>query len=899
MSRIAETLICHGPDENHPTKTETENGSRIRLDQNLPPSLSQRCQWSTGTATVHHGPGEFVLYWMHNASRAHENPALDVAITLARQNGLPLLIYHGLSEKYPYASDRHHAFILQGVREVQREFAEMGIEYAFHLERDGCRGPHLRDLTRRAAVMVTETMPVAPLVQWGERLRSITTTPIVYVDTTCLLPLSEVGRFVSGSAEDCLATGFDAEAIAAQVSQASRYRDLTATAYQERIDRDYDWDPNSASQTQQETDVDKNLPERFVGSLGFEPLDLQDVCLAGLIGRCRIDHSIAPVTDSPGGSRAGYERWETFRQSGLAEYDRRRHNAADLMGGCRLSAYLHYGMISPFRIAREASRTATELPTDRPVRKFLDEFLVWREMSFHFCQLHHDKLESLDACPQWAIQSLREHAGDFREVATSWETLARGKTAEPLWNAAQRSLLRHGELHNDLRMTWGKAFLKMAESPEQSLCYLIDLNHRYALDGRSASSYGGILWCFGQFDRPFENKTPVNGVVRSRTVEEHTKRLPVTRFSKRSDRPIAANLPRVAVIGAGIGGLMAARTIADHGLDVCVFDKSRGVGGRLATRRNDDAASFDHGAQYFTVRDDLFARHVRSWISEGVTAAWMGRIVELRSGGEIVSEKRSRVRYVGTPGMNSIAKHLAQDLNVELGRSVSRLVALNDADDGGWELLDSNDQSCGRFDAVISNCPPPQSASLLDGHTDLTNRIASVGMIPCWTLMLQCEGLADLPYVGAFVNEGPLSWISRNDAKPGRTHASDESKSASSAWVLHAGAEWSKQHLEDDREIVREHLMGAMEQIIGRKIGDVQHAFTHRWRYANTSSPLPERCLWDHTSMIGACGDWCGGPRVEGAFLSGAAVAGALLRHVTIDRPAIPVARPAVQQTLL
>ncbi|MCM2371683.1 FAD-dependent oxidoreductase [Aporhodopirellula aestuarii] len=869
------------------------------MDQQLPTSLSERCQWCLAPEQTNHAPGEFVLYWMHNALRAHENPALDVAEALARQNGLPLLIYHGLSEKYPYASDRHHAFILQGARDVQREMAAAGYAYVFHLERAGHRGAHLRDLARLAAVVVTEAMPVAPLVQWTERLRCITKTPIVSVDTTCLVPLSVVAdlakkRHSKKNAAVDLGddlSEFDLEQIEPWVCRAFRYRDLTAASYDERVARPYD-----LSQAMQDDHVDASeLPEPYVGPLGFEPLDLQDACLARLIGQCKIDHTIAPVPDSPGGSRAGYARWEAFQENGLHAYDQRRNDSADPLGGSRLSAYLHYGMISPFRIAREAfaasgnteadgeNEPAIEAAIQRienpAVKKFLDEFLIWREMSFHFCELHTETLDTLDACPDWASESLRKHADDEREQTHDWETLARGKTQQTLWDAAQRSLLRHGELHNNLRMTWGKAFLPMTKCPEQALCSVVDLNHRYALDGRSPASYGGILWCFGQFDRPFAPESPVFGVVRTRSVAEHENRLDVKRFSDRCDRPIAATLPRVAVIGAGIGGLMAARTLADHGLDVRVFDKSRGVGGRMATRRGDGIPSFDHGAQYFTVRDDRFARYVRSWIASGKAASWMGRIVELRPGGEIVAEKRSQPRFVGLPAMNSIAKHLASDLDVTLGCRVAQLVREADA----WDILDESGESRGQFDLVVTNCPPQQSAPLLQGHTELADVIAGVEMVPCWTLMIHCDGLDDLPFAGAFVNEGPLRWIARNDAKPGRAKSTP---GHASSWVLHASEVWSAENLEADAEWVRDQMIHAFELMLGRKLGQVHHAVTHRWRYANTREALPQNCLWDPSAMLGACGDWCGGPRVEGAFLSGAAIAGAILRRFTVDRPA-------------
>ena len=118
---------------------------------------------------------------------------------------------------------------------------------------------------------------------------------------------------------------------------------------------------------------------------------------------------------------------------------------------------------------------------------------------------------SLETLPTWAIQTLKRHEKDARKSLYSHESLSRGMTDDPLWNACQHSLLKHGELHNNVRMTWGKAILEWTETPERALEVLIDLNHRYALDGRDPASYGGILWCLGQFDRPFPPEQPILG----------------------------------------------------------------------------------------------------------------------------------------------------------------------------------------------------------------------------------------------------------------------------------------------------------------------------------------------------------------------------------------------------
>jgi deoxyribodipyrimidine photolyase len=161
------------------------------------------------------------------------------------------------------------------------------------------------------------------------------------------------------------------------------------------------------------------------------------------------------VTHTPGGSAAGYARWEKFKRHGLKSYNRLRNDAAVLFpkGVSRMSAYLHHGHLSPFRIAAEAVRDGSAGAV-----QFLDKMLIWRELAHHYC-FHRKDLGTLDAIPQWARQTLMDHQDDRREAVYSWERLYHGQTGDTLWGAAQKSLLIHGELHNNVRMTWGMAIL--------------------------------------------------------------------------------------------------------------------------------------------------------------------------------------------------------------------------------------------------------------------------------------------------------------------------------------------------------------------------------------------------------------------------------------------------------
>lgn len=802
----------------------------------LPSSLSQRAQTVDNSAATP-GRGDYVLYWMHHAIRCDENPALNVAVRLANELRLPLLVYQAISERYRFASDRHHTFMLQGARDVQQQFRRRSIPYAFHLERDGHRGPHLRTLASSAAVLVTEEMPVAPCLQWTSQLAHSIDSPVVLVDASCVVPMQMLGR---------------------PYERAFQFREATKALFDQWLGETYD--------------QEELLNQRNVASkVPFEPLDLSQVDIGKLVRHCEIDHSVGPIAHTIGGTAPGYDRWQHFKQNGLRAYASRRNDPL-LDGTSRLSPYLHYGMVSPFRIAREAAAFQ-----GAGAEKFLDELLIWRELAYVFC-FHREDHESLSALPRWAKDTLLEHARDERPALFSWETLARGKTGDPLWDAAQQSLLRHGELHNNLRMTWGKAVLNWTAEPESALATIIDLNHRYALDGRDPASYGGILWCLGGFDRPFNPARPITGTVRSRPTGEHARRLDVTRYARRSTRANYDAASRVAIIGAGISGLVCARTLLDHGVETIVFEKSRGVGGRMATRRTAEGPAFDHGAQYFTARDERFRRYVESWCADGIVAEWQGRICSIGAGH--IEEKSSAIpRYVGVPGMNSVCRHLASDLNIVFNTRVEPPTGT----EGPWQLYDETSRDLGRFDYLISSAPAAQTATLMSAVPKVARPAATVNMAGCWAVMLAFDSPLPLEFDGAFVQDSALSWVARNSSKVGR-NAENE------AWMLHASPQWTGDSVEAEPDKVARELTEEFWNVTGLPPRQPRLTLAHRWRYALPTEPLAERCLFDEQRRAGACGDWCSGPRVEGAFLSGMAIAGCVLSSLAAT------ARPASEE---
>jgi len=331
--------------------------------------------------------------------------------------------------------------------------------------------------------------------------------------------------------------------------------------------------------------------------------------------------------------------------------------------------------------------------------------------------------------------------------------------------------------------------------------------------------------------------------------------------------PLRETRLRVAVVGAGISGLICARTLLDHGLTVTVFQKSRGVGGRMATRRTAEGPPFDHGAQYFTVRDERFERYVKSWIQDGIVAPWEARICTLTDGRSEWSQETTS-RLVGVPGMSTICRRLAKDLDIHFGRRVAAPESVH----GRWRLRDVEGAELDMFDCVITSAPAPQSAELLAGAPALHEAARSVRVNGCWAALLAFDKSLAIPFDGAFVHDSLLSWIARNNSKPQRGNQE--------SWVLHATPEWSNTRLEDEPDQVLPRLLDALWTATGAAPRTPIYAAGHQWRWAIPQDPLPTHCLLDSRVRLGACGDWCSGPRVEGAFLSGMAVAERVLAEV-------------------
>lgn len=357
---------------------------------------------------------------------------------------------------------------------------------------------------------------------------------------------------------------------------------------------------------------------------------------------------------------------------------------------------------------------------------------------------------------------------------------------------------------------------------------------------------------------------------------------------------------RVAVVGAGMAGVACARTLAQAGCHVTLVEKSKGFGGRMATRHT-EFGDFDHGAQYFTARDERFEKALAT--TPDVVVPWSASTVRVLDalGHVLASNPPAReAHYVAVPGMNALVRTWAQPLadakhplapsqgaTVHLNTKVTRLTR-DPIHAGCWELHADDESTAGGqtvmggFDRVVLALPHRQAADLLKasgldkgaGQT-LLKAVDAVTVAPCWTLMLAFPNAMQpgLPHLGPQWNAARsthhrISWLAREGSKPRRDHIE--------RWTVQASPAWSAEHLEDSPERVTAKLRKAFSEVTGIR-AEPSHAVVHRWRFAQTQTPLGQSHLWAPALGVGLCGDWCLGHRVEDAFVSGLEMALAVL----------------------
>lgn len=422
--------------------------------------------------------GRYVLYWAQMNRRAEANHALAFAAELANRLDKPLLFYEGLTFSYPFASDRFHTFLLEGVPATARRLEELGIGYVFYLRR---RRSDPNDILYRlaadAAAIVADDYPSFVARQYNASVPPKLEVAYYVVDSSCVVPMSRHPR-----------------------------REYAAATFRPKIRRAL---PECLRPVEE-----IRLQRRWRGPLPPFHTVVRGPEIPELVAASEIDHSVKPSTAFRGGRPEALERLERFLRRGLRRYGKLR-NEPSAHATSRLSPYLHFGHISSLEVALAASSYAQAHGFS--AEPFLEELIVRRELAFNFVR-HTEDYRRLDALPEWARLTLQRHAGDPRRPVYTPEEFERGRTHDALWNATQKELLLRGTIHGYYRMYWGKKIIEWSPTPEEALATMIYLHDRYALDGRDPNTYTNILWCFGLHDRPFAER-PVFGKVRYMSLE--------------------------------------------------------------------------------------------------------------------------------------------------------------------------------------------------------------------------------------------------------------------------------------------------------------------------------------------------------------------------------------------
>jgi len=317
-------------------------------------------------------------------------------------------------------------------------------------------------------------------------------------------------------------------------------------------------------------------------------------------------------------------------------------------------------------------------------------------------------------------------------------------------------------------------------------------------------------------------------------------------------------MKRIAVIGAGLSGVTFAKNYG-HDAEITIFEKSRGVSGRMSTRRADDF-EFDHGAQYFTARNPYFMAAVEQGLADGHVKVWPSKGVYSK-GNELFPDTGGD-RFVSVPRMNSWLKAMATGLDVRLQHKV---VGLNQTD-GAWTLSFEENAEEGGFDWVVMAAPSVQVEALFPNTFSCVADLQKTKMEPCFALMIGLKTAPNIEWDTLRSEDGPASWIALNSGKP---HRPEDKPTL----MVHSGPNWSQRHVESDRSQIEEDMMISAASLTGLDLSNPAYTTLHRWLYANVSNGAGQDCLIDAENKLLACGDWCLGGRVEGAYLSGLAAA--------------------------
>ena len=475
----------------------------------------------------------YVLYWMIAARRTRFNFGLDRAIYWAEKFGRPLVVFEPLRVAYPWASDRLHRFVIDGMADKALLFNEIPAFYYPYVEPTKDAGKELLiALTADACIVITDDFPCFFLPRMLESAAKELPIRLEVVDSNGVLPMR--------AADHAFTAAFHYR----------RHMQKHLTKYLDRT-------PLAEPLKNLDLPKPNGLLDATLKKWPAAPEEL----LAGdaeSLAQLPIDHSV-PVTPIHGGETAAHAALEKFLKRALGNY-KEAHNEPEIEGTSRLSPYLHFGHIGAhevFHAVMQQEKWSVFKLGTKPngVREgwwgvgpsaeaFLDQLVTWRELAYNMCTFRPHDYDHYESLPAWAQETLAKHEGDPRPHTYSRSQLEAGETHDPLWNAAMGQLRSEGWFHNYMRMLWGKKILEWSRTPREALGHMIALMDRWSLDGRDPNAYAGYFWILGRYDRPWPER-PIYGTVRSMSSDSTARKFSVKGYIERyvSGREPGANEP--------------------------------------------------------------------------------------------------------------------------------------------------------------------------------------------------------------------------------------------------------------------------------------------------------------------------------------------------------------------
>tara|TARA_R110002073_G_scaffold49466_1_gene131996 strand:- start:8589 stop:10064 length:1476 start_codon:yes stop_codon:yes gene_type:complete len=465
--------------------------------------------------------GDYVLYWMIAFRRTRSNFALQHAVDRAKEFGKPLIVFEPLRTRYRWASDRLHRFVIEGMHDNAAALSNKSVTYYPYVEpKPGTGSPLLHTLAKKACTVVTDEYPCFFLPDMIDAVKDRIPARLELVDSNGVMPLRLPDR---------------------TFTVAHSYRRWMQKNILDALLEMPKPDPLSRVTLPQLDSLPAAITRRW------PPADIDALLSSGGLDKIPIDHHVKPSQTVRGGAKQANARLTAFIKNDLARYaDDRNHPDENATTG--LSPYLHFGHISAHEIVDRILDHEDWTPdqasepngknngfwnTSESAEALLDQLITWRELSFNRTFRESGTYDHFDTLPDWAVKTLRKHQSDARDEVYTLRQFEAAETADPLWNAAQRELVRTGVMHNYMRMLWGKKILHWTETPQQALRIMIELNNKYGLDGRDPNSYSGIFWTLGRFDRAWGPERPIFGSVRYMTSDSARRKLRLDRYLER------------------------------------------------------------------------------------------------------------------------------------------------------------------------------------------------------------------------------------------------------------------------------------------------------------------------------------------------------------------------------